>query len=106
MRAEALNRLDKRNEAVAALEVIRRRANLFTMPVTASSTLEEVEDAILNERGLELAFEGKRWFDLLRLARHGRPEVLRTKVLDSYPESARFVYEARLADERGWYLPV
>ncbi|MGV3505212.1 MAG: RagB/SusD family nutrient uptake outer membrane protein [Adhaeribacter sp.] len=106
MRAEALNRLDKRDEAVTALEVIRKRANLANMAVTASSTLEEVEDAILNERGLELAFEGKRWFDLLRIARHGRPEVLRTKVLDSYPESARFVYEARLADERGWYLPV
>jgi hypothetical protein len=68
--------------------------------------MEEVEDAILNERGLELAFEGKRWYDLLRIARHGRPEVLRTKVLDSYPEAGRFVYEARLADPRGWYLPV
>jgi starch-binding outer membrane protein, SusD/RagB family len=106
MRAEALNRLDKREEAVTALETIRRRANLFTMPVSASSTMEEVEDAILNERGLELAFEGKRWYDLLRIAKHGRPDVLRIKVLDSYPEAGRFVYEARLADPRGWYLPV
>lgn len=106
MRAEALNRLDRRQEAVTALESIRRRANLFNMTVSASSTLEEVEDAILYERGLELAFEGKRWYDLLRIARHGRPQVLRSLVLDAYPESGRFVYEARLADDRGWYLPV
>jgi hypothetical protein len=106
MRAEALNRLDRRQDAVADLKFIRHRANLFNVSVSASSTLEEVEDAILYERGLELAFEGKRWYDLLRIARHGRPEVLRTKVLDSYPDASRFLYEARLADARGWYLPV
>ncbi|MDQ7948727.1 MAG: RagB/SusD family nutrient uptake outer membrane protein [Pedobacter sp.] len=45
--------------AQADLDKIRLRAGLTSVPVTA--------DAILKERRIELAFEGDRWFDLLRL---------------------------------------
>jgi hypothetical protein len=43
----------------ADLDRIRLRANLASVPVTL--------DAILKERRVELAYEGQRWFDLLRL---------------------------------------
>lgn len=43
----------------ADLDKIRLRANLAVKPVTL--------DAILAERRIELAYEGHRWFDLLRL---------------------------------------
>jgi hypothetical protein len=43
----------------ADLDKIRLRAGLASIPVTV--------DAILKERRIELAFEGDRWFDLVRL---------------------------------------
>lgn len=45
--------------AQADLDKIRLRAGLASVPVTI--------DAILKERRIELAFEGDRWFDLMRL---------------------------------------
>lgn len=46
----------------ADLDKIRLRAGLASVPVT--------EAAILKERRVELAFEGDRWFDLLRLGQN------------------------------------
>ncbi|MBT8283111.1 MAG: RagB/SusD family nutrient uptake outer membrane protein, partial [Muriicola sp.] len=66
MYAEALNE----NGAPAAtvlplLDDIRTRAGLNSLTGTASSQAE-VRQAIADERRLELAFEGHRWFDLVR----------------------------------------
>jgi hypothetical protein len=61
-KANAAN-LDKSNQLINA---IRNRAGLA--PVTATS-VQEVEDFVINERRFELAFEGHRWFDLRRTNR-------------------------------------
>jgi len=45
---------------------IRNRAGIDPLPAFTSST--EALDAVYAERRLELAFEDKRWFDLLRMA--------------------------------------
>ncbi|AHM60264.1 RagB/SusD domain-containing protein [Flammeovirgaceae bacterium 311] len=66
MRAEALNELERTSEAIEYLNMIRARAGLD--PTTATSQAE-VRLAIENERYLELAFEGHRWFDLVRTGR-------------------------------------
>ena len=63
MHAECLNELGQTQEAIPFLNQIRARAGLE--PTTAVSQ-EEVRQAIRNERFLELAFEGHRWFDLVR----------------------------------------
>ncbi|WKN44994.1 RagB/SusD family nutrient uptake outer membrane protein [Tunicatimonas pelagia] len=63
VRAEALNELGRTTEAIDLLNQIRTRAGLA--PVTVSSQ-DEVRNAILEERLVELAFEGKRWYDLKR----------------------------------------
>ena len=63
LRAEALNYLGRTEEAAALLNQIRERAGL---PATTATTQEELKEAILKERGYELAFEGHRWFDLVR----------------------------------------
>lgn len=47
------------------LDDIRTRAGLNSLTGTVSSQAE-VKQAILDERRLELAFEGHRWFDLVR----------------------------------------
>ncbi|WP_397447693.1 RagB/SusD family nutrient uptake outer membrane protein [Polaribacter sp. R77954] len=61
--AEALNENGNTAGALTQLNKIRNRAGLANSTAT---TQAEVKTAILNERRLELAFEGHRWFDLVR----------------------------------------
>ena len=61
--AEALNENGNSSSAITQLNKIRSRANLANVTATAQAT---VRTAIANERRLELALEGHRWFDLVR----------------------------------------
>ena len=64
--AEALNENGTDADTVLALlDPIRTRAGLSSLVGTVSSQAD-VKRAIANERRLELAFEGHRWFDLVR----------------------------------------
>lgn len=63
LKAEALNELDRLEEARVEINRIRDRAGLGDTP---AATKEEMKTAILNERRLELAQEGQRWDDLKR----------------------------------------
>lgn len=53
-------------ETVALLDNIRVRAGLSALTAASFNTRAQVEEAIKEERRLELAFEGQRWFDLVR----------------------------------------
>jgi starch-binding outer membrane protein, SusD/RagB family len=66
IRAEALARTGRLPEAVAEMNRTQTRAQapLF---VLGTNTTQDVIDAIVAERRLELAFEGDRWHDLNRL---------------------------------------
>lgn len=61
--AEALNENGNTAAALTQLNKIRSRAGLED---SSASSQGEVKQAILDERRLELAFEGQRWFDLVR----------------------------------------
>ena len=64
--AEALNENGtSANTVLPLLDSIRTRAGLTSLTGTVS-TQADVRHAIANERRLELAFEGHRWFDLVR----------------------------------------
>ena len=63
MYAEALNENGNTSGALTELNKIRTRAGLAD---SGASSQGEVRTAIANERRLELAFEGQRWFDLVR----------------------------------------
>jgi starch-binding outer membrane protein, SusD/RagB family len=63
MYAEAVNEGGNVQEAAAYLNQIRSRAKL---PATTAVTQTGLREAIEKERRLELAFEGHRWFDLVR----------------------------------------
>jgi hypothetical protein len=64
IRAEARAELNKLDDGLNDLNVIRNRANV---PSIASVTSrDELIDKILLERRLELAYESQRWFDLIR----------------------------------------
>lgn len=105
MRAEAQNRMGNKAQAITYLNQVRIRAGLAATNVTASASTEAIEDAILNERSLELAFEGKRWYDLLRVARRGRPQVLINAVVSRVPADKKAEVAATLSNPNRWYLP-
>ena len=67
------------------------------------------EDAIMEERALELAFEGKRWFDLLRMGRrndYARKSKLIEIIVANVPSTQRRILATKLNNPLGWYLPI
>lgn len=66
----------------------------------------QMERFILNERALESAFEGHRWFDLVRFAkRHNDPSYLANTVALKYPAGQQDAIIAKLSDRAYWYWP-
>lgn len=66
LKAEALNELGQIAKAAIEVNKIRNRVNLDDLTAPATDSKESMRNAILKERRLELAFESKRWDDLVR----------------------------------------
>ena len=66
MKAEALNELGRTEEAEEPLYQVRRRAGLTDRSDVENLSAEQMREKIRHERRIELAFEGHRWFDLIR----------------------------------------
>ncbi|MFH6991592.1 RagB/SusD family nutrient uptake outer membrane protein [Flavobacterium sp. FlaQc-48] len=65
MKAEAQNELGNTSLAEAPLNLVRKRAGLANIAPGLGKI--EFRAAVLHERRMELAFEGQRWFDLVRV---------------------------------------
>jgi hypothetical protein len=63
MYAEAENELGQTATAESYLNMVRSRAGLTAY---TGSTQDDLRQKIYKERRVELAFEGERWFDLVR----------------------------------------
>lgn len=61
---------------------------------------------IFRERARELAFEGKRWYDLMLWSELAGRNILAEKVAAKYPGDRRAEMKAYLENEENWYLPV
>jgi hypothetical protein len=94
---------------------VRGRAYLQSrmVPERDSIPLEErieiIEDNIIAERAMELAFEGKRWFDLVRVAeRRNDPAYLADRVAAKFADDPAKYAEihAKLMNPANWYLPL
>ena len=107
MKAEALSQLGQYEEALELVNQIRGRA---LMPaISAASAPEAFEDLILNERARELAFEGKRWFDLLRMGRrndYARKDKLIQIIIEKVPATQKLILGYKLSNPWGWYFPI
>ncbi|MEO8710965.1 MAG: RagB/SusD family nutrient uptake outer membrane protein [Parafilimonas sp.] len=64
MEAEALNETGETTQAEGPLNMIRERAGI---PDIHGENQTDMRNTILHERRMELAFEGDRWFDLIRV---------------------------------------
>lgn len=122
--AEALNLSGSKKEALSLVNQakgfedyfrngIRSRVNLppIKFPTDLASSQDSllfVEDVIMDERAMELAFEGKRWFDLMRVANrdYRGAEYLANKVAAKFgSEANQNAVRDRLLDKNNWYLP-
>jgi starch-binding outer membrane protein, SusD/RagB family len=66
-----------------------------------------IEEAILDERARELAYEGERFYDLMRVAkRRNDPSFLAEKVSAKFPAGKREEIYNLLLDEKNWYIPM
>lgn len=65
--AEALNELGRTSEAYPYVNQVRERVGLSDLQTGMSQG--EFRDAVYHERRVELAFEGHRWWDLVRTGR-------------------------------------
>jgi hypothetical protein len=73
MKAEAYAGLNDVNHATEYLDKVRERAGIGNY--TGSMDKQSVEKEILDERGRELYFENKRWYDLVRFHSGGTINV-------------------------------
>ncbi|MGJ7030124.1 RagB/SusD family nutrient uptake outer membrane protein [Niabella hirudinis] len=68
-----------------------------------------LEDKIIEEDALELAFEGERWSDLTRIARRrNNPAFLADKIYEKLLKAGNpraGAVRAKLMDPKNWYLP-
>ena len=75
---------------------------------TLQDTINAVEDLICDEMALELAFEGNRFGDLTRMARHKNQAGLYGADFGSQWLARKLAYKnptVSLLDEKNWYLP-
>ena len=75
---------------------------------TKADTINAVEDILCDEMALELAFEGNRFGDLTRIARHKNHAGLYGSDFGSQWLANKLAYKrpvVSLLDERNWYLP-
>jgi hypothetical protein len=107
MKAEALSQLNEYDESLAIINQVRTRAGLNQVNIAYNR--EAFEEAILEERARELAFEGKRWFDLMRMGRrdnYNRKSKLIEIIIENVPSTQKLVLASKLTDPNGWYLPI
>ncbi|MFW5878098.1 MAG: RagB/SusD family nutrient uptake outer membrane protein [bacterium] len=107
MKAEALSQLGRYPEALSIINEIRERADVPALQLANSASA--YEDAILAERARELAFEGKRWFDLMRMGRrnnYARKNKLIEVIVQNVRSTQKRILAIKLNNPLGWYLPI
>jgi hypothetical protein len=78
---------------------------LATRQDTVAYQIPLVENMIIDEMALEGAFEGYRFYDLMRVAlRRGDPNYLASPIARRNGETDAALYSL-LMDPKNWYLP-
>lgn len=97
-------------EALEIINQIRRRANLDDLEVNLADTNEvEMMGFLLHERDIELAAEGKRWYDLLRFGKSKnfkyKEEFIELIIENNSTANSSWIRSV-LRNSNAWYLPI
>lgn len=111
MQAEAMARLGQGKDAIAIITALRanRKALVETEMSPGEGDVNAIIDYVLAERAREFAFEGKRWYDILRIARannYERLQLLIDLAIASAPVDKQQSIIAKLKDPNSHYLPI
>ncbi|WP_316807754.1 RagB/SusD family nutrient uptake outer membrane protein [Pedobacter agri] len=111
MKAEALAMTEKGADAIALIEEIRlkRGAVAATAQTPDQGDKDAICDYILAERSREFAFEGKRWFDLLRVAKrenYRRLDILLNVVAQTVNPAVQQSAITKFRDVDSHYFPI
>ena len=107
IKAEALAMLGQFEEALKPINRIREATGIEQLTSGEYGKEKIFFDKLLAERVAELAFEGKQWFSLIRVARHtGYDNLLIDRIVETTqtgikPQTLR----ARLLEKEGWFMP-
>jgi hypothetical protein len=112
MKAEAITENNPTEDDLrAALELVNKTYSRATLEKDAYafedySSLDLMKSLILKERRCEFAFEGKRWFDLLRKVRKDGNTTAAWNILSAkYGDNVALV-KAKMSMVEAWYLPI
>lgn len=111
MKAEALNETGMGKDALDLVYKVRTRANALIATDLAPSPTDKnlIQDFILEERGREFCFEGKRWYDVLRNAKrknYARLGILLNTISQSVPSNLQQSAQAKARDVNSHYFPI
>ena len=113
MKAEALANTGDLPGAIEALKIIRNRAVPSPsiqqpLPEIDANTVEQFYAQFLDEKARELGGEGKRWFDLVRIARRtDNADIIIDRIaMQRSVGNNQFMWRSRLANPNSWFFPI
>lgn len=111
MKAEALNGLNRGQEALDLIYTIRERGNAMQGNDLDPGADDQygITSFIVEERAREFAYEGKRWFDVLRNARRNnyeRLDLVTSMVVNYAPSDRQQAMLGKYRDVNSHYLPI
>lgn len=110
-KAEALAQLNQSQEAINLVNTVRKRskASRLTDINPGETDVRTVTLFILDERAREFAFEGKRWYDVLRNSKRNNYEnleFLMNMVITSAPAQKQQTILNKTRDTLSHYFPI
>jgi hypothetical protein len=110
-KAEALIQQGNAEDALSLIHMIRKRANASSNTDIEGGTtdIRSLTDFLLAERTREFAYEGKRWFDVLRIAKRNhyeRKDIMINMVIRSAPIEKQITIINKYQDTLSHYLPI
>jgi hypothetical protein len=106
IKAEASIELGDFDEANNLISETMLRAGIS---FSGENDLEQARQALLDERGREFLFEGKRWFDILRVAKRNNFEnkqLIIDMILSGADVKQQAILRTRVFDTLSYFLPV
>ena len=95
-------------DTIVGMKMAELAAEGIAVGTTRQDSINAVEDLLCDEMALELAFEGGRWYDLMRLARHKNEAALYGGNYGGRWLARKLAFKSPLvdlSDRQNWFLP-